>query len=459
MSKHFIQNSMQDGIFYGIANRVWSLCAGVITILLLAKYLSSAALGYFYTFRSLLTLQVFFELGLTTCLASFFSHEFAELYWGPNGQIEGSAVHVARCWKIFNSAIRLFRILAILFFCSLLVFGYLFFSQYHSQIHWVLPWSFAVIFAAVFLYFTPHMALIMGSGRTQDVYAVWLIGSMIGSLSGWILLKYHLGLYAVMAGNAGNVIAIAVYLFKFRRKLLHKIVYQGDVAFSWRKEIWPMQWRMAVTWMSGYFIYPLFTPVLFHYWGPAVAGRMGMTLNASNAILGICLVVINIRLPEMGKLIALQKWVALDKVYRFTLIISITAGILGTISGSILIAILQTYAQGLGSHFLPWRTAGIIFICVINTVYNNAAGTYLRAHKAEPLMWQSLIVALIQAAGTLWAGKYYGATGEAISFLMISLLINFPVTFISRRYYKTKWHTHNSSQAYSPIIACNDSIS
>ena len=42
---------------------------------------------------------------------------------------------------------------------------------------------------------------------------------------------------------------------------------------SWRKEVFPMQWKIALSFMSGYFVFQLFTPVLFHYQGAEVASQ------------------------------------------------------------------------------------------------------------------------------------------------------------------------------------------
>ena len=69
-----------------------------------------------------------------------------------------------------------------------------------------------------------------------------------------------------------------------------------------------MQWRIAISWLAGYFVFQLFTPVLFHYHGAVVAGQMGMTLNVSNALLTTSLTLIAAKTPEFGKLIAGRNW-------------------------------------------------------------------------------------------------------------------------------------------------------
>ena len=46
---------------------------------------------------------------------------------------------------------------------------------------------------------------------------------------------------------------------------------QTAAQVAWRREILPFQWRISVSWMSGYFIFQLFTPMLFTNQGAVAA--------------------------------------------------------------------------------------------------------------------------------------------------------------------------------------------
>ena len=52
-------------VFYTLVGRGWSLLSGPITILLLTTFFSPKVQGYYYTFGSVLALQVFLELGFS----------------------------------------------------------------------------------------------------------------------------------------------------------------------------------------------------------------------------------------------------------------------------------------------------------------------------------------------------------------------------------------------------------
>jgi hypothetical protein len=76
-----------------------------------------------------------------------------------------------------------------------------------------------------------------------------------------------------------------------------------------------MQWRIALSWVSGYFIFQLFTPVLFAYQGAVVAGQMGMSLSIATALNTLALAWINTKAPMFGLLIARGEFAALDRLF------------------------------------------------------------------------------------------------------------------------------------------------
>ena len=45
-----------------------------------------------------------------------------------------------------------------------------------------------------------------------------------------------------------------------------------------------MQWRIAISWISGFAIFHLFAPAMMYYEGAKVAGQVGITFAALNGI-------------------------------------------------------------------------------------------------------------------------------------------------------------------------------
>ena len=67
-----------------------------------------------------------------------------------------------------------------------------------------------------------------------------------------------------------------------------------------------MQWRIALSWVSGYFIFSLFTPIIFHYYGPVTAGQFGMTWSVIGMVAAIAGPWLYTKAPKFGMLIFLK---------------------------------------------------------------------------------------------------------------------------------------------------------
>jgi O-antigen/teichoic acid export membrane protein len=446
---HFL--GFDRAVSFGVLARVWSLFAGPITIMIIASRFSEEQQGFYYTISSLLALQIFFELGLVTVLAQFASHEFAHLTWGDNGRIEGDPVARARLIELLCKATRWFGIAAILLITVLIPAGLVFLNQRHgseADFSWRFPWILAVCGTAVNLLIIPFFAVVMGSGDVVTVNHREMLGAVVSSCICWIVIGLHGGLYAVFAITTGSIIVSCTYLVKEKPELL-KVVWKEifdrslsaakEGTISWWGEVWPMQWKIALSWVSGYFIFQLFNPVLFHYHGPVVAGQMGMTLSVSNALLVGCATLMNARSPEFGIMIARREWEQLDKMFNRVLWQSIGVVIVGAIVGWGVIEYLQKNYQ-IGQRFLPAHQAGFLFAAICVQIVINAFAIYLRAHKQEPFMTLFVLVALLQGTATWFFGMYYSSIGVTAGFLGINLIVTLPSAYFIWRRCKKLWH-------------------
>ena len=438
-------------VSYGVLSRIWGVFAGPVTMIIIAARLSREQQGFYYTFSSLLALQTFFELGLLYVIAQFASHEFVQLRWGAQGRIEGDPVPRERFIDLLCKSTKWFGVASILMIVFLIPAGLYFFrdGQYNQpDFAWRIPWTLAVIGTGLNLLVTPFFAMIMGSGEVAMVNYRELIGGIVGSLISWLVMGAHGGLYAVFAVTCGNVIVSWSYLFREKPELL-KLAWQGISTseffkenrgiISWRKEIWPMQWRMAVSSGAAFFIFQLFNPILFHYHGSVVAGQMGMTLAASNALLGICLTLLVAKSPELGKLAAIRDWEKFDQVFFRVFSQSTFLAVVGAIIGWLIIWHLQKY-YSIGKRFIPSIDTAFLLGAVCVHVVIGAFVIYLRAHKKEPLMIVTVITSLIQGFSTLILGMRYATLGVTAGYFFISLFVILPAVYRVWIKCRVDWH-------------------
>jgi hypothetical protein len=62
---------IDSAIAFTILSRIIQAGGGVITLLFVAKFLTKIEQGYYYTFGSILAIQIFFELGLSGIITQF----------------------------------------------------------------------------------------------------------------------------------------------------------------------------------------------------------------------------------------------------------------------------------------------------------------------------------------------------------------------------------------------------
>lgn len=446
-------------VTFGILARSWGLFSGPITMVIIATGLSPAQQGFYFTFSSLLALQTFFDLGLMFVLAQFASHEFVNLSWGKNGALEGEPVALKRFTDLLCKTVLWFGVAALLMMTVLIPAGLIFFGQKGNvDFQWRLPWMLAVVGTALNLFVMPFFALIMGSGDVVTVNKRELVAAVLNSLLCWGVIGLHGGLYAAFAVNLGALCISWGYLLS-RRPELVKLAWRGwfgeqrairkaPGGLSWWGEIWPMQWRMAVSAGSSYFIFQLFNPVLFQYHGSVVAGQMGMTLTAANALLAGSLTILGAKVPEFGKLVATRDWERLDSLFFDATRRALILALIGAVVGTAVIWAFQSYAS-IGRRFIPAAQAALLFATVFFQIIIGAIAGYLRSHKKEPLMRMTVVASALQCAATWYLGKKYASLGVTAGFFSVTALFIFPYCLIVWKRCRKEWHTVASGSSSS----------
>src|SRR5271166_363256 len=105
---------LDRAVGFTILARFWSSAAGLVTVALIARFLSLAEQGYYYTFGSLVAIQMIFELGFSFVILQMASHERAQLSISSEYQITGDAVAHARLASVIQKSVRWYSIAALL---------------------------------------------------------------------------------------------------------------------------------------------------------------------------------------------------------------------------------------------------------------------------------------------------------------------------------------------------------
>jgi hypothetical protein len=382
--------------------RGWAIVAGGLTTVLLPLWLTPSQQGYFYTFGSLLALQVFFELGLNQVISQLVSHEAAHLQFHANGSVLGDSRPAQRLAAIIRLVRRWYSAAALLFAIVAGGAGWAFFGRKGnlSISEWLPIWGALVLFSAVNLFLSPRLAVIEGTGQVGQVARLRLIQSVAGYAAMWLGLSVGAGLWVAVAVPAISAVATLVWLHTNGALLRELATWHRDdeTQLSWRRDVLPLQWRIAVSWASGYFIFNLFTPIVFAHHGPLEAGRLGMAMAVFNAVTTLGLSWINAKAPSFAMHISRHEYAALDVQFRAVTMRS--TAFTALLAFGVLAAVTLAARVGLpGVERIagPWVLLWLACATTLNVVVF-AAATYMRAHREEPMMPVSVVTALLTLA-------------------------------------------------------------
>ena len=420
--KHVI--GLDRAIAFTVLARGWSTIAGVVTILLIAHFLTLAEQGYYYTFASLVALQIVFELGFSFVILQLAAHERAHLNIRQDGSITGDSIAHSRLASVFQKSVRWYSVGAVLMAALLLPAGMHFFALHRqpgAQVAWQMPWIAAVLATIFTFQMDPIFAFLEGCGRIPEVARMRFAQAVTGSLMAWTTLCLHHGLFAPAMVISGQALAGGYFLFT-QRKLLLPLFRRNTAGniVSWRHEIWPFQWRIAISWLCGYFIFQLFNPVLFAYRGATEAGQMGMSLTIASALSAIALAWMNTKASPFGTLVARREFVALDRIFFRTLWQSALLLAIGAVVVILGIAVVAQRAPHLAVRILPLPVFAVLLATTLcnHVVFSEAI--YLRAHKREPFLPLSIAVGGLTACSTLLLAKFWGAPGVTLGYFCTS---------------------------------------
>ena len=443
-------------VAFTVLARGWSSLAGIGTLLFIARFLTPAEQGFYYTFYSLVALQIVFELGFSVVILQVASHEAAHLVLAPDGRITGPPQAHGRLANVLQKSVRWYTIGSVLMAASLVPVGLAFFHHADrgpgatATVHYVLPWLLVVVASSLTFQVDPLFSFLEGCGYVPEVARTRLRQSVAGTVLGWSAFLLHGGLYAPGCFILGQALAGGWFLASKRGLLLPLLRHKsGEFRIDWRGEVWPFQWRIAISWLAGYITSQLFNPILMNSRGPVQAGQMGMSLSVCGTLSSMAIAWMNTKAAPFGRLIARKEYAALDRAFFRALWQSLLAAVVGC--GAVWTVLFLLGKWGIRSHgvllanrlLAPVPLAMLLFGTVGNIVVF-AEALYLRAHKQEKFMINSIAGAVYIAPVAYllgrWRNPHGGAWGIAAAYAVGTLFIGLGYGTYTFLRWRRIWH-------------------
>jgi len=435
-------------ILFTSSSSILSAFGSVVSVILVVKYLSTVEQGFYYTFGSIAAIQVFFELGLNGIITQYVAHEASNLTWENENLLSGESKFKSRLSSLLHFSVKWYLLFASLLLVALMIIGFVFFKRYDTtggKVYWVIPWMLLSIGTGANLIVSPVIAFIQGLGKVKEIAKIQLV-----------VLFFRLAIVwsGLICGAKLYVMGLSSFIASFILLLIIGIIYRRLLANIWkteiveqvlyRKEIFPYQWKIALSWISGYFIFQLFNPVLFATEGAVVAGQMGMTLAALNGIQSLSIAWISTKIPLFSGLIAQHKYLQLDSIFNRTIKQSALIIFIALFSLILLLYLIRIFnieisGKPLGDRFLNYLPFLFMTIPIFLNQFISSWATYLRCHKKEPFLIISLVSGALCALSTILLGKYFGVMGVTLGYCSITIIM-FPWGYYIYKIKKSEWH-------------------
>jgi len=408
---------------------MWGIMSGSLSIFLVVSYFSKIQQGYYYTFSSILALQIFIEMGIGSVIQQFASHEWAKLNFDENGEIVGDANALSRLISIANISFKWFFSGCSIVIIGLSFGGYFFFNSPNSDYHgWITPWFFLCLFTGISFALTPMWSLLEGCNQVRKLYGFRFLQGVIINLSVWISIILGVGLWAAVVSSIVSIICAVIFIRKNYYIFFLTLFFKKSTGpkISWQSDMLTMQWKVAISWISGYFSFFLFTPILFKFQGPEIAGQFGMTWSIVSVLGGIGVAWLAPKVPQFAIYVSQRNYFELDRL--FWKVVKVILGItcLLTFLFWLFIYLINTYKTGItikfSSRLISPMPLAFLLIAQTLQIISVPFSSYMRAHKKEPVMFLSILQGILIALATYFFGRYYSVFGIALSYMLINMI-------------------------------------
>lgn len=382
---------IDKAIFWLLINKFFSLIRSPINAFFMIQYLTLPQQGLWYTFISLGALSVFAELGFTTVVSQFVSYEFAHLKEDKN-RIIGDSDRLDRFWGLIKFALKIYLIIIPFAIAILGIVGTLFFKS--ESVFTLTAWYAYCIIGGISLFVSLFQSIFQGIDKVAIIQknSTYLSFLLLGFTC--LFLFFGMNIWALVVANLFSALFTSFLLFKEGRNFWDQLwKYKIQNRYEFWKEIVPLQWRYAITWTSGFFVFSLTTPAIYKFTNPEVAGKYGLTLAIISSINAISYGWISTKIPKFNMFASRNEENQLIKLFNKSFFQGSLIYIIGIISFFLFLSILQEFSI-YGNRFLDLSNTLFLAISNFALFIITSLAVYTRSHRIEPFIFYSSLQAL-----------------------------------------------------------------
>jgi hypothetical protein len=381
---------------------------------LAARRLSGAELGLFFSFLSFGALVQLGDFGL-----SYASLQTAGQLAGTGRlhELPSLARRVAS-WNLAATAVASI-VVAIL--------GSATFSSGVTGIAWAKPW--AVYLAAVFAnqLTMPRISLREGSGKVAQMWALRLVQEWTAGAACLLALHFGAGLYSLAMLPLVRALVAGVWLGVFDR-----LASSGADAYSlrrWMAEVWPFQWKIGVSGLSGFLIFRAFSPLVLLEKGAVAAGQFGLAIAFMNLLIAVTTAWPLSQAAHYAALYASGGHARLRREFPRMFVASSLIAALAAASLAFVLWKARAFGIPLAQRLPDTLTTTLILATAVIHHIVACFAVFLRAEGREPLLVAS-VAGSIATILAVWLAAHVGTLVDIAAVNLACTAVGIPVVLL-----------------------------
>jgi O-antigen/teichoic acid export membrane protein len=440
---------LDAAISFDIGARAWSLISGPITSALLIAFFTPEIQGYYYIFLSILGFAQLIDMGgLNSTITPFLAHEWSKLRLNKDRNIEGDPEALSRLVSVGRISMLWFLIGAVVTLGALGTVGYVFINHRPAGgVSWQLPWLLLCVATSLNLGDRLLLMVLDGCNQVRQANTIRFIRSVASSLVLWTGIVAGLALWAPAAVALGSMaIVLAILGIRYRRFFAVFLKQPPGPVVSWRREMGPLQGRFAITAAASYLTYGTIIPITYYFHGAEAAGRVGMTWTIAQAVIVSSYSWVGTKAPQFGILAAKRDRAGLDRLAFRSGAYATAIAMLGSAALMVGLYFVGKVFPSVPTRLLPPLPMALFLFGGILSIVMGVLGTYIRAHKQEPMIVLVIVASVLFFGGMALFGKWFGPTGSAAAYVFVMAVVYVPWAFlIFRRFRATEYGTRGSA--------------
>lgn len=390
------------------------------TAWLATRRLTPEELGFFFTFLSFGALVQMADFGLPAAAL-----QTAGTLAGT-GRLQqlGALADAVRKWNIAVSG---------LVTGSVAVVGWILFSRAGlspgvSDVPWKGPWIAFLLGSLATQLAAAGIGVREGSGKIAQMWWLRLLQETAGGGACLATLYFGGGLWSLCAFAAARGL-LALFWLLLGDPLRRDADLPPYTLERWMKDVWPFQWKMGLSRLSGFLIFRAFSPLILLENGPTLAGQFGLAIAVTNLLISVTTAWPASQAARWAAFIAGGRGTELRRVFRSLLGASTVFSATAAMASTWVFWRLRVAGFPLVEKLTDPVTTGLLLTTAVVHHFVGCVAVLLRAEGREPLLWPSVIGGVVTIV-LLWLAAHWGGSLEIATTNLLCSLAGIPVVLV-----------------------------